>query len=462
MDKIVKKIFILTLIGFLVSTLFLPVFSQIDYSQEEDKWDRICSVRESYVDNKASCDAYEQYLKDKKAEMDKNLSNIKNDISSISGDIRADEKLLTEATIAIEALNEEIAGYKNEVVILERQIGALEEKIEARQIVIDEKLETAQNYMVNIQSTTRINVYVDFIFGASNFSDISRRVEGMNLINGKNKDNIRALNEEKAKLEEDKLDIDFQRKSVISLMERQEERVAYQEQLKAYAQERVIVLRREYNELLAAQAAAEEERKLAVSRIESIGPIETSYGGLGFPVSSGYYVSGRPWAYAGGGKHLGLDLASGVGTPLYAPANGIVIATNNGCPTYGSLSSTCGGSYGNYVLMIVSADDRTYGVIYAHLQNGGVSVARGQSISKGQRVGLMGSSGSSTGPHVHVEIFYLGSISIQEAYDNWYNGPQNIQFGLGGSSSSNEYGNRCEIKGMVPNCRINPASYWGV
>src|SRR5690554_450043 len=462
MDTIIKKASSVLLALLTLSSLFIPAYSEIDFENDNRDWDTICSIRESYVEHESECQDYANYLREQRDAMDKNLADLKKDITSISGSIENDEKLLREATIEIEALNDEIDAYKLEIVSLERRIVALNDQIDARQVVIDEKMETARNYMVNIQSTTRVNAFVDFIFGAQDFAEVSRRMEGMNLINEKNQDNIRILNEEKAKLEEDKLDLEFQRKSVNDLIDRQKERVAYQEELRAYAQERIVVLRREYQALLNARSAAEEERKLAVQKIEQIGPVETSRGGLLIPVQGSFYVSGRPWAYAGGGKHLGLDLAARVGSTLVAPANGIVIATNSSCPTYGSLSSTCGQSYGNYVVMIVSSDNVTYGVLYAHLQQGGVTVGVNQNINKGQVVGRVGSSGSSTGPHLHVELFYLGTVSVQEAYDNWHNGPRNIQFGLGGSSSSSEYGNRCEVKGQYPNCRMNPASYWGV
>lgn len=463
MDKIIKNTGIFFVIALLVSSMFMPVYSDNDYSDTK-KWDKICETYKSYEENKASCDAYAQYLKDKGKELDKEIADLKKNINDITGSIKEDEKIITETAIKIEDINDEIAGYKREIAVLENDIVRLDDQIAERQLTIDEKTETANNYMVSVQPNTRLNAFVEFIFGATDFADVSRRVEGMNMINKKNQENIRELNEQKLVLEEEKLETEFKKKSVDTLITRQEERLAYQEELRAISQERVRILRAQYQEVLNAQKAAEEEKKLAASYISNIGSIhvDTSVGGLLKPIQNGsYWISARPWYYLGGGKHLGADLAASVGTALVAPANGIVIATYGSCPTYGSLSSGCGMGYGNYIVMIVSANNTTYGVLYAHLQNGGVNVGVGQTISQGQVIGRVGSSGGSTGPHLHVELFYLGSASVSEAYNNWYNGARNIQFGLGGSQSPSEYSNRCEVKGMIAPCRINSASYWG-
>ena len=109
-------------------------------------------------------------------------------------------------------------------------------------------------------------------------------------------------------------------------------------------------------------------------------------------VASGYYI--RP--IVGGRRttgihgHNAVDLASSFGTPVMASADGRVIISKNG---------GWNGGYGSYV--VVSHNNGTQ-TLYAHLQETSVSV--GQNVSQGSLVGLMGSTGKSTGPHVHFEI----------------------------------------------------------
>ena len=90
--------------------------------------------------------------------------------------------------------------------------------------------------------------------------------------------------------------------------------------------------------------------------------------------------------------HNGVDLANNQGTPIYATRSGTVTVA-----TYGS-------TYGWYVT--INHGDG-YSSLYAHMTN--YVVSKGQYVQKGQLIGYMGSTGRSTGPHLHFSIFYNGS-----------------------------------------------------
>jgi murein DD-endopeptidase MepM/ murein hydrolase activator NlpD len=86
--------------------------------------------------------------------------------------------------------------------------------------------------------------------------------------------------------------------------------------------------------------------------------------------------------------HTGVDLAASLGTPVLAAADGIVVA----------VAHTSIG-YGNYVMIAHGGGVIT---LYAHLMETDVSL--GDRITRGKRIGLEGSSGLSTGPHLHFEV----------------------------------------------------------
>jgi murein DD-endopeptidase MepM/ murein hydrolase activator NlpD len=88
--------------------------------------------------------------------------------------------------------------------------------------------------------------------------------------------------------------------------------------------------------------------------------------------------------------HQGLDLAGEIGLKIYATGDGIVVSAEDGK-----------NGYGKEVVI-----DHGFGYIsrYAHLQR--IDVVRGQSIKRGEYLGRLGSTGRSTGPHLHYEIIY--------------------------------------------------------
>ncbi|MCL2823899.1 MAG: peptidoglycan DD-metalloendopeptidase family protein, partial [Polyangiaceae bacterium] len=97
--------------------------------------------------------------------------------------------------------------------------------------------------------------------------------------------------------------------------------------------------------------------------------------------------------------HTGNDYALVMGTQVLAPANGTVIATNNGCANTGGLGNTCGGSCGNYVKIRLPDGNS---VLFCHLQLNSLKVSNGNTVTCGQVVGNSASSGNSSGPHLHV------------------------------------------------------------
>jgi murein DD-endopeptidase MepM/ murein hydrolase activator NlpD len=100
--------------------------------------------------------------------------------------------------------------------------------------------------------------------------------------------------------------------------------------------------------------------------------------------------------------HHGVDIANPSGTPLMAPADGVVVyaGPDDDAHQYGPYSDF----YGNVVLFQLDQtwQGHTVYVLYGHLQQ--VQVAPGQRVARGEQVGLTGMAGIAIGPHVHVEV----------------------------------------------------------
>ncbi|PCD77661.1 M23 family metallopeptidase [Pseudothioclava arenosa] len=105
------------------------------------------------------------------------------------------------------------------------------------------------------------------------------------------------------------------------------------------------------------------------------------------PVHRGQFRFTSPFGQRWGRLHAGVDLAGPVGTPIYAPADGVVIKAGRES------------GYGNMIRIQHEFGIKT---IYGHLSR--IRVKPGQKVSRGQRIGDMGNTGRSTGPHLHYEI----------------------------------------------------------
>jgi murein DD-endopeptidase MepM/ murein hydrolase activator NlpD len=134
----------------------------------------------------------------------------------------------------------------------------------------------------------------------------------------------------------------------------------------------------------AAQAKQERAAKERAARAAErrrlnsfVAPISNSY------VSTGYKTGGSLWS---SGSHTGIDFHAASGTAVHAVGSGTVVQTG------------WGGAYGNQI--VIKMHDGTY-TQYGHLSSIGVSV--GQTVTPGQQIALSGSTGNTTGPHLHFE-----------------------------------------------------------
>ncbi len=110
--------------------------------------------------------------------------------------------------------------------------------------------------------------------------------------------------------------------------------------------------------------------------------------------TKGVFTSGYGWRW--GRMHKGIDIANNVGTPIHAAKSGLI-----------TFSGWSNGGYG-YMVEIAHPDGSS--TRYAH--NSRLLVRKGQLVPQGSRISLMGSTGRSTGPHLHFEIRRAGGAAL--------------------------------------------------
>ena len=323
----------------------------------------------------------------------------------------------------IENLNEQIQQLN--LLIAEKQT-----ELEAS-VAKEEALQKQYKARLRSMEETGSVSYWSILFRASSFSDLLDRVDMIREIAESDQLMLKqlsaatqAVETERADLEQQKLDLqqteddlaveqaelETKRAKADTLITQMQaeyaslsdeflaaeaDEAAVREQIKKTETDYFNALAKEQAAAAAAAAAANKTSNSNNSSSSSSGG--ASSGGFAFPLA---YSTGVTCAYGprvhpiNGNKsfHYGVDLAAGMNTEIYATKSGTVTGA-----TYGEANG--------YYVTINHGDG--YSSIYAHMTNYVVSV--GDSVKQGQLIGYVGTTGWSTGPHLHFEILYNGS-----------------------------------------------------
>lgn len=458
-----KKVLIrLILIGLILSSVTYIEFNAFEFDANEAYYSNLCSSV-SAKDYTNECSAYQAYVNEKANAAQRDLNDLRGQLKDIKSNILKLAADVTKYEKQIESLNESIANIEKSIAASEDSIAVLKVNIEAREANINEIDSFIQNRMISMQSFIYLNSYIDFIVGAQDFVDLVRRIEGINDITNADKLEIERLTEEVNAFNADKAELERQ----LSILEENKSNLLKNRETVIELQESVEQILLEYRtqeaELMSKESYIASNLKEIQSSLKSISAAlnnVVSSDGFIWPISSGFRVTAGAWTYPYGGTHLAIDLGAPVGTDLRSVGNGVVLYSANACPTYGYYGNSCGAPGvnrgGNQVILLVSIGGATYGIIYMHLEKD-TPIVQGRIVNQGDSIGKVGSSGSSTGPHLHIEVHYLGAKTISEYVATW-NG--DLSFG-------NKWGNagldrRCDNNGNSAPCRKNPLTVFGV
>lgn len=484
-----KKIFRNTIQVVIVLSMMILVSTSV-YATSDDEYENnltyyqeLCRGIES-ESVKATCDGYRSFLERRAGNKEAERAEIANRREKIDTDLKSNLSILGEYEGKIKDLETQIKSLEAQIVQNEAQIALIEIQIAQRLEDIKGLEEDIKAYMVKSQSTMRVNGYIEFLMGATDFSDIIRRVEGLNAIKRSNEKMIDAFKEQQLKLQEDRALIENE-KFAIELNKKAIE--SERELAKAYEAEIQYVYAKlsEQKDILdVADAQVQNEITISNDLASQIGDLvlvpkpepekpdpekpvdpgnpdpenpdpENPGPGEGstdiyHPVP-GTSLTATVWQYPWGGWHLGNDLGADIGTPLRAIGNGVIVVAQGGC---GNNADGCNGGLGNHISMIFQDGDHSYGALFMHLSS--TAVGQLAVVPAGTVIGYTGNSGTSTGPHVHIEIFDMGPGTVVDGLNLWNNGHRTAQFGLGGSSGGNS--SLCDYRGSYP-CRTNPGRY---
>lgn len=323
-------------------------------------------------------------------------------IGSVSEQLRQIEGQLRQATTELNTITEQRVAVENDITLNERQLAEAQKRLEGREAVFYKRVR-------DIYINGRLS-YLDVVIGSKDFSDFANRLEVLKRIIDSDINLISEIKKERAQIEAQKKKLEEDRAKLVELEKAALAKQAEIEQKKA---ERNVVLQKAQNDRAVAMQAIEElnassaqisamlkERQAAraaaaAAAAQSAGQ-GSSYtwvqgtGQLGWPVSGeitspyGYRV--HPiWGTTI--YHSGIDIGVDEGTPVHAADSGVIVWS---------------GWMGGYGYAVVIDHGNGLSTLYGH--NSELAVDEGQSVSKGQVVAYAGSTGNSTGPHVHFEV----------------------------------------------------------
>jgi peptidoglycan hydrolase CwlO-like protein len=458
-----KKL-ILAFLIFLLAVDFGATISNanIDFSKNEAYYEALC-LGTTVKDNVATCKAFQEYLNKKAADAKKDLDRLRGDINEIRKDITTYTAQISKYEEDIKSLERQISTLNRSIVSMEKSIVEIEENIERLEASVEARNNTIKERMLALQGFINVNGYIEIIMGSSSMADLVRRLEGIKDITDSDKAIILQIKAELEIIENEKIELDRQKESLLA----NRENIKMNQETLAGIKEQIEIIVTEYRkqeaELVTLEREAVEDLSEFNEQIKAIGNalnlIAASPGWIR-PMDAGFRISAGSWYYPSGGIHLGTDFAAPVGKRLKAVGNGYVLFSSNACPTYGFLGNNCGAPGinrgGNQVYLVTNIAGKSYLIIYMHLQKDS-PIKAGQIVNQGDTIGLNGSSGSSTGPHLHIEVIYLGTNSVDHYVRSW-NG--SLSFGAGfGTTGMNT---RCSVTGNRPPCRLNPLDVFNV
>ena len=323
----------------------------------------------------------------------------------------------------LEKVNEQLNAVNNEIMELEGKLNELSnsinekiEEIEKKQKELEEKEELLKTRLVAMYKNGGLS-YLDVLLGCSNYMDMLASFDALERIADADNKLINKIKDEKQELENIKKELEEEKTQVDAMQAQKKAKNVELSVLQDQKETKIASLTEEekekekkISEYQAAIRQGEEEIRRsqwqggATGQSNVVGQVNNSNGTLGWPLPSGYarysyitsYFGPRKQPTAGAStNHGALDIGVSY-QPLYAAEAGIVV--NSGWVS----------GYGNFIMIWHNGMGQIY-TAYAHLSQRFVSA--GQTVIRGQQIGVTGNTGITTGPHLHFEVRVGGSSS---------------------------------------------------
>lgn len=447
--------------------VFLPQRQSLqaaDFEGNEEAWLNKCSVAQESEAAARQCAAFKEYYAGVSNQLEKEVNSLDKQVARVKSNIDEITTAMKQIQDVIDKLDKSIQINEANIRTINGQIKILDGKIKQKQKDIDKRNKIIMDRMLSEQVETGTNMDVEIIMGSSDLVDMIRKVDGLQRITDSDQREIKKLQKDKAVLDHQKSEKNRLKEEVEAKKAENEKNKKENERVKAKKKSLLKQYRKqeaELNEQMRSKQVdiASIQNNMININTSVAGKLNFSgNGALMMPVRGGS-VSAGTWAYPGGGVHLGLDMAAPIGTPIVAPADGIILYANNPVSTNGGYLGNWSGypaGGGNSIHMLTQVGKTTYAISFFHMSQEGFAVAAGTQVKKGQTLGLTGNSGNTSGPHCHIEVINLGSMSISSAIAQFRS---SADFAWGCGWGNGALSRTCGASGAP--CRERPENIFG-
>jgi murein DD-endopeptidase MepM/ murein hydrolase activator NlpD len=342
-------------------------------------------------------------LQNKQSELSKQQKEIQQKISSLKDDAAQQQAYKDALDQQIAVVNEQILVTNEQIAEMDGAISEKEAQIAGQQQIIDEQIAQLKKRLRAIYLAGE-TTSLDILIGAKDMADLLDKAMLVKTVTQHDQQLIAQLQENMSGIEAEMTAIEEHRLEVAEAKKSLDSKQAELSALQAESQRVLSDLQSQQRDAEQQNAAIQKEKD-AISN--ELAQLQQQAAANGAASSAGFSKGRYIWPVPGfthmgegfgarGGRHKGIDIngAGIAGAPIVAVADGVVIKTNVG---------GWGGGWGTYV-MVDHGDG--YATQYAHCSR--LAVSNGQTVKQGQVIAYVGSTGDSTGNHLHFETWKNG------------------------------------------------------
>ena len=353
----------------------------------------VSDLRQKLQEQQAALEKVNQQLKETQSD--------KADAQALKTQLEQQKSLLLSQ---IGTLTEQIGGLDNDIVNKQDEINQKQQEIDQKQAEYDQRWADFKDRMRAMQRlndggsiallSSATNLYQLLTFATTLEQIVSKDEEICQQL----EDEHTQLEQQRAELEQAKADLEAKKADYEAQKAALNSKTSELAQNISQTNESISKAEAEEQALKEAQIEANKKVDEAAKELDAaLNAANQAYGNASIQCSLDF---GRPLAtykyiscYFGGNGHRGTDYAAPGGTEIYAVSGGVVTA------------AAYHYSWGYYVQVYHGKDDNgnSYSTLYAHMNSAPI-VSVGQNVSKGQPLGYVGSTGNSTGNHLHLEM----------------------------------------------------------